>query len=83
MGGFGGGPPPSSGRAGLLDQIHSGTKLKKVSDQEKRQSLGGGGRDDLLKDIRSGKTLKSVSWFCVLGLPQCTCKKLETNNSVL
>jgi len=57
-------PPPSSsggpGRGALLDQIHHGTRLKKV-DQEQRQSVAPEGRDALLDAIRKGKELKTVS----------------------
>lgn len=63
-----GGPPPppppmaggGSGRGALLDQIHQGATLKKVTRNERRSSSSDG-RSGLLSDIRTGVQLKKVS----------------------
>lgn len=59
-----GGPPPpppvGGGRGALLDQIHQGASLKKVTPNERRSSSSDG-RSGLLSDIRTGVQLKKVS----------------------
>lgn len=65
--GAGGPPPPppvfngmGGGRGSLLDQIHQGTSLKKVSPSD-RKPISSDGRSGLLSDIRTGVQLKRVS----------------------
>lgn len=64
IGGRGGPPPPppigGGNRGGLLDQIHQGATLKKVTPNERRGSSSDG-RSGLLSDIRTGVQLKKVS----------------------
>lgn len=44
----------------MLDQIHQGTSLKKVSPSD-RKPISSDGRSGLLSDIRTGVQLKRVS----------------------
>lgn len=55
-------PPPSigAGRAGLLDQIHSGFQLKKVDQCQPKPAVTDD-RSSLLSEIREGRKLNSVS----------------------
>ena len=57
-------PPSGGGRGGLLDQIHAGMKLKKVTEStgsESDNGGNGGSRSDLLSEIQKGRSLRSVA----------------------
>lgn len=52
-------PNQSDPHSALLDSIRKGTTLKKVGEKNEVPSSGGGGRNDLLAEIRQGTKLRS------------------------